>query len=31
MLELVKNTNHKILAIWAKDFVERVMPYFDKK
>ncbi|MDD5295034.1 MAG: hypothetical protein PHP21_03940 [Patescibacteria group bacterium] len=29
--ELVGKTNHKILAIWAIDCVERVLPYFEKK
>src|SRR5688572_13266538 len=28
LAELVSNTDHKILAIWAIDCVERVMPYF---
>ena len=28
---LVKNTEHKTLAMWAIDCVERVMPYFEEK
>jgi hypothetical protein len=28
-VELVKKTDHKTLAIWAVDCVERVMPYFE--
>ncbi len=28
---LIKKTNHKTLAIWAIDCVERVMPYFEEK
>lgn len=31
MLELIKNTGHKTLAIWAKDCAQRVMPYFNRK
>ncbi|MDQ3007763.1 MAG: Imm5 family immunity protein [Chloroflexota bacterium] len=31
LAELVSNTNHKILATWAIDCVERVMPYFEEK
>lgn len=31
MLELVKRTDHKTLAIWAVDCVERVMHYFEEK
>ena len=31
MLELIKNTDHKTLAIWAKDCAKRVMPYFNRK
>jgi hypothetical protein len=31
MAELVKETDHKILAVWAIDCVERVMPYFNEK
>jgi hypothetical protein len=30
-LELVKKTNHKTLAVWAIDCVERVLPYFEEK
>lgn len=30
-LELVRKTGHKILAVWAIDCVERVMPYFEEK
>jgi hypothetical protein len=29
MLELVKKTNHKRLAVWAIDCVERVLPCFE--
>ena len=31
MLELIKNTDHKTLAIWVKDCAKRVMPYFNRK
>jgi hypothetical protein len=31
MVELVKNTDHKTLAIWAIDCAERVMPYFEER
>ena len=31
MLELVKKTDHKMLAVWAIDCAERVMPYFEEK
>lgn len=31
MMELVRNTDQKILARWAIDCAERVMPYFEKK
>jgi len=31
ILELVKNTDHKTLAIWAKDCAERVIEYFNRK
>jgi hypothetical protein len=31
LLELVKKTDHKILAVWAIDCAERVMPFFKKK
>src|SRR5512135_2193385 len=30
-VELVKKTDHKTLAVWAVDCVERVMPYFEEK
>jgi hypothetical protein len=30
-LELVKKIDHKILAIWAIDCAERVLPYFEEK
>ena len=30
MVELVSKTNHKILARWAIDCAERVMPYFEQ-
>ena len=30
-LELVEKTDHKTLAIWVIDCVERVMPYFEGK
>lgn len=30
MLELVKKTDHKTLALWAIDCAERVMPYFEE-
>ncbi len=30
-VELVKKTDHKTLAVWAIDCVERVMPYFEEK
>jgi hypothetical protein len=29
-VELVQKTDHKTLAIWAVDCVERVMPYLGK-
>jgi len=29
MVELVRTTEHKTLAIWAIDCVERVLPYFE--
>src|SRR5215472_3123894 len=29
-LELVSNTDHKTLAVWAIDCAERVMPYFEE-
>ncbi|MFX1566225.1 MAG: putative immunity protein [Promethearchaeota archaeon] len=28
---LVKTTDHKILAVWAMDCAERVLPYFEEK
>lgn len=31
IVELVKKTDHKILAIWAIDCAERVLPYFEEK
>ena len=31
MVELVSKTDHKTLAIWVIDCVERVMPYFEGK
>jgi hypothetical protein len=31
MLELIKNADHKTLAVWAIDCTERVLPYFEKK
>ena len=31
MVELVRKTDHKTLAIWAIDCAERVMPYFEEK
>ncbi len=30
-LELVRKTDHKTLAVWAIDCVERVLPYFEEK
>lgn len=30
MAELVSKSNYKILAIWAADCAERVLPYFEK-
>src|SRR5260370_28296764 len=30
MLELVRKTDHKTLALWAIDCAERVMPYFEE-
>ena len=30
-VEIVKKTDHKTLAIWAIDCVERVLPYFEEK
>jgi immunity protein 5 of polymorphic toxin system len=31
LLELVSKTDHQMLAIWAIDCAERVMPYFEEK
>ncbi|MFC2045701.1 putative immunity protein [Chloroflexota bacterium] len=31
MLELMRKTGHKTLAIWAIDCAERVLPYFEEK
>jgi hypothetical protein len=31
LVELVKKTDHKTLAVWARDCVERVLPYFEEK
>ena len=31
MMELVRKTDHKTLAVWAIDCAERVMPYFEEK
>lgn len=31
MVELVGKTDHKTLAVWAIDCVERVLPYFEEK
>jgi len=31
MVELVRKTDQKTLAIWAIDCVERVLPYFEEK
>lgn len=31
VVELVRKTYHKTLAIWAIDCAERVMPYFEEK
>jgi hypothetical protein len=31
IVELVKKTDHRTLALWAIDCVERVMPYFEEK
>jgi hypothetical protein len=30
MIELVRETDHKTLAVWAIDCVERVLPYFEE-
>jgi hypothetical protein len=31
ILELVKMTDHKTLAMWASDCAERVLPYFEER
>lgn len=31
ILELVNNTDHKTLAVWAIDCAERVMPFFETR
>lgn len=31
LVELVKITDHKTLAVWAIDCTERVLPYFEEK
>ena len=31
IVELVRKTDHKTLAVWAIDCVERVLPYFEGK
>jgi len=31
IVELVSKTDHKTLAAWAIDYVERVLPYFEEK
>ncbi len=31
IVELVKKTDHKTLAVWAIDCAERVLPYFERK
>ena len=31
MVELMRKTEHKTLAVWAIDCVERVLPYFEEK
>ena len=31
MVELVGKTDHRTLAVWAIDCVERVLPYFEEK
>jgi hypothetical protein len=31
MLALMRNSDHKTLAVWAIDCVERVLPYFEEK
>ena len=31
MVELVRSADHKTLAVWAIDCVERVLPYFEER
>ena len=31
IVELVRKTDHKTLAVWAIDCTERVLPYFEGK
>ena len=31
IVELVRKTDHKTLAVWAMDCAERVLPYFEEK
>jgi hypothetical protein len=31
MVELMRKTDHKALAVWAMDCAERVLPYFEEK
>jgi hypothetical protein len=31
IVEIVRKTDHKILAVWAVDCTERVLPYFEEK
>ena len=31
MVELMRKTDHKLLAVWAIDCAERVLPYFEEK
>lgn len=31
IVDIVRKTDHKILAIWAIDCTERVLPYFEQK
>jgi hypothetical protein len=31
MVALIKDTDHKTLAVWAIDCAERVLPYFEEK
>jgi hypothetical protein len=30
IVKLVRKADHKTLAVWAMDCVERVLPYFEK-